>query len=124
MPNHYHLVVETPDARLSRAMKELNGRYSLRFNRRYERDAHLFKNRFGAVLQETHAQLLWTLRYVALNPVERGLCARPDEWPWSSHRALAGVDESPAFLATERALAYLGDTSASAVARYRMLVEQ
>jgi putative transposase len=30
MPNHFHLVLETPDDRLSNAMKALNGRYSLR----------------------------------------------------------------------------------------------
>jgi putative transposase len=53
LPNHYHLVVETPDGELSQAMKALNGRYSLRFNQRYGRDAHLFKNRFGAVRQKT-----------------------------------------------------------------------
>jgi hypothetical protein len=62
-------------------MKALNGRYALRFNRKYARDAHLFKNRFGAVLQDTETQLLWTLRYAVRNPVESGLCAQPEEWP-------------------------------------------
>jgi putative transposase len=81
MPNHFHLVVETPDGRLSEAMKALNGRYALRFNRRYGCDAHLFKNRFGAVSQETTEQFHWTLRYAVRNPVDAGLCADPGEWP-------------------------------------------
>lgn len=119
MPNHYHLVLETLDGALSAAMKAINGRYSLRFNRRYGRDAHLFKNRFGAVLQESESQLLWTLRYTVRNPVESGLCADPGEWPWSSYRACAGVEPAPTFLDLGGALTYFGDTSPTAMARYR-----
>jgi REP element-mobilizing transposase RayT len=122
MPNHFHLVVETPDARLSQAMKALNGRYSLRFNRRHRCDAHLFKNRFGAVLQSSESQLLWTLRYTVRNPVETGMCSRPEEWPWSSYRATVGIGQAPVFLAITRLLSYFGDTSGNAVARYEELM--
>jgi len=103
-------------------MKALNGRYALRFNRRHERDAHLFKNRFGAVQQESESQLLWVLRYTARNPVESGLCAQPDEWPWSSYRACAGLEPAPAFLAVTDVLSYFGNESREAMARYRELV--
>ena len=122
MPNHFHLVVQTPDGRLSEAMKALNGRYALRFNRRYARDAHLFKNRFGAVTQTTESQFLWTLRYVVWNPVEAGLCAEPGEWPWSSYRASLGDVVPPPFLAVTNLWSYFGDVSESAVRRYRALV--
>lgn len=122
MPNHYHLVLETPDGDLSPAIKALNGRYALRFNRRYERDAHLFKNRFGAVLQESDSQFQWTLRYVARNPVERDLCAKADEWPWSSYRACAGLDPAPRFLDLAYMLSFFGNASDEAMARYRKLV--
>jgi putative transposase len=122
MPNHFHIVVETPDGRLSQAMKALNGSYSLRFNRRHHCDAHLFKNRFGAVLQTTEPQVLWTLRYTVRNPVETGLCSLPEEWPWSSYRATVGLTEAPPFLAVTRLHSYFGDTSRKAVARYREFV--
>jgi putative transposase len=122
MPNHYHLVVETLDGRLSDAMKALNGRYALRFNRRHGCDAHLFKNRFGAVAQSTESQFLWALRYAVRNPVELGLCAAPEEWPWSSYRASVGEVESPAFLALARLLSYFGDMPQEAMARYRSFV--
>ncbi len=122
MPNHYHLLVETPDEGLSHGMRELNGRYSLRFNRRHRRDAHLFKNRFGAILQETDEQIVATLRYTARNPVEATLCAEPAEWPWSSSRALAGLERPPAFLDLPRALSYLGAEPEKAMAAYRELV--
>jgi REP element-mobilizing transposase RayT len=122
MPNHYHLVVQTPDGLLSQAMKALNGRYSLRFNRRYGRDAHLFKNRFGAVLQESESQFHWVLRYTVQNPVQVGLCSHPDEWPWSSFRAGAGLEKPPALLDVGGLLSYFGDEPETAMARYRELV--
>jgi putative transposase len=121
MPNHYHLVVETPDGQVSAAMKALNGRYSLRYNRRHGCDAHLFKNRFGAVAQCSEEQLFWTLRYAVRNPVEAGLCADPGEWPWSSYRASVGEDRPPRFLALTKLLSYFGDMPESAMARYRAL---
>ena len=123
MSNHYHLVLIAPETGLSAGMKQLNGRYSLRFNQRYGRDAHLFKNRFGAVVQESEPQIFATLRYVARNPIETRLCARPEEWPWSSYRASAGIERAPRFLDVGTLLTYLGDTPDRATARYRELVE-
>ncbi len=123
MPNHFHLVVETPDGLLSNAMKSLNGRYALRFNRRYTTDAHLFKNRFGATLQSSDAQLKWTLRYVVRNPIDAGVCTEPQQWPWSSYRASVGEVAPPRFLAVRRLRSYFGDTPESAIVRFRELVD-
>jgi putative transposase len=122
MTNHFHLVVETPDDRLSRAMQSLNGRYALRFNRRYSCDAHLFKNRFGAVAQRSTEQLHWTLRYVVRNPVDSGLCADPGEWVWSSYRASVGAIGAPPFLALGRLFSYFGDMPETAMARFRTVM--
>ena len=123
MPNHFHLVVETPDGLLSDAMKSLNGRYALRFNRRYRTDAHLFKNRFGATLQHSDEQLIWTLRYVLRNPVEAGACTEASDWAWSSYKASVGDIAPPRFLAVRRLLSYFGDTPQMAAARLRELVD-
>src|SRR5262245_7521982 len=46
MDNHFHLLVETPEANLSRAMQWLNVSYSVWFNRRRDRSGHLFQGRF------------------------------------------------------------------------------
>jgi REP element-mobilizing transposase RayT len=124
MPNHYHLVIQTPDGRLSDAMKALNGRYALRFNRRYGRDAHLFRNRFGAVVQESESQFVWLLRYTAMNPVESGLCSEPGEWPWSSYRASVGLDSAPPFLDVDGLLTYFGHKPGVAMSRLREFVTQ
>ena len=124
MTNHYHLILRSRDGQLSRAMKALNGRYALRFNRRYGRDAHLFKNRFAAVLQTSASQLLWTLRYAVRNPVVKGMCASPEEWPWSSYRASAGLEQAPAFLDVAGVMKFFGDEFERAVARYRDFVSE
>jgi putative transposase len=92
MGTHYHLIVQTPKPNLSAGMQLLNSRYAQRFNRRHARRGHLFSERFYSVLVETERHLAAVLRYVARNPVEGGLCARPSDWRWSSYRSLIGKE--------------------------------
>ena len=99
MTNHYHLVIQIVDGGLSAGMQWLNGMHSRITNQRSRRSAHLFRNRFSSRVAESDAHLLRACRYVVLNPVRAGLCAYPDEWPWSSYRATAGLDPRPGFLA-------------------------
>ena len=101
MPNHYHLVVETPVASLSRGMRQLGGVYTQRFNRKWSRCGHLFQGRFFSLHVERETHLLELGRYVALNPVRAKLVKRPEEWGWGSYRALAGLEPPPDFLAAE-----------------------
>ena len=84
MPNHYHLVVETTQPRLSDGMHRLNFLYAQGFNDRYERDGHLFQNRFGARLIADERHLERACTYVEENPVRAGLSPRAEDWPWSS----------------------------------------
>lgn len=54
MSNHYHLVIETPEANLSKGMRQLNGVYTQRFNRQHSKVGHLFQGRFkGILVQKT-----------------------------------------------------------------------
>jgi putative transposase len=108
MPNHYHLVVETPEANLSAGMHRLNGGYARWFNRRYNLNGHLFQQRFHAVLVESDWHLLELSRYLALNPVRAGLCRTPAAWPWSSYRLVTEPVPSPAFFARGKVLGYFG----------------
>lgn len=98
MGNHYHLLLETPDANLSAAMRQLNGVYTQRFNRRHERCGHLLQGRFGAELVDGPAHLHEVCRYIVLNPVRAGLVSHPHDWPWSSFLATAGETPAPGFL--------------------------
>jgi putative transposase len=100
MENHYHLLVETPRANLDDAMQRLNGTYAMRFNRSHERTGHVFQGRYGAKLITDDSYALTVVRYIAANPVQAGLCALPEDWPWSSYAATAGLTSSPRFLTT------------------------
>src|SRR5260370_1294251 len=117
LDNHFHLLVETPEANLSRAMQWLNVSYSVWFNRRHDRVGHLFQGRFKAVVVEDDAGWQEVARYVHLNPVRiaalglnkrqrsaarQGVGPAPSaevvaerlrqlrEFRWSSYRAYAG----------------------------------
>jgi REP element-mobilizing transposase RayT len=125
MSNHFHLLLETPEPSLSRGMRQLNGVYTQRFNRRHRRTGHLLQGRFGAVLVERNAHLLELARYVVLNPVRAGMAATPGAWSWSSYRATAGLADGPDWLDIGWLLAQLDPVSTSrARQRYRQFVAE
>lgn len=84
MSNHYHLLLETPFANLSRAIQRLNGDYALYFSRRHKSPGHIFQGRYKAMLVEKDAYLLELSRYIHLNPLRAGVVRRPEEYRWSS----------------------------------------
>ncbi len=126
MGNHYHLLVETPQANLSLGMRGLNGEYTQAFNRRHGRCGHVFQGRFGAVLLEKQSHLLELCRYVVLNPVRaRGMKVhRPEQWHWSSYRATVGLDETPPFLTTDWVLGQYGRGRKQAAEAYKRFVAE
>ena len=91
MTNHYHLLVETPSGNLSRGMRQLNGVYTQRFNRRHSRVGHVFQGRYKAILVQKDAYLLEFSRYVVLNPVRARMVRTARDWAWSNYRATAGM---------------------------------
>ena len=119
MTNHFHLVVDTPHANVSRAMQYLNSRYVECFNEKYGREGHLVERRFWSDLIRTESRAVTTSRYVVLNPVRANLCRHPAEWPWSSYRETVGLAAVPPFLTLDWTLG-LFDGSRD---RYRRFVE-
>ena len=49
MGNHYHLLIQTPEANASRALQWLNVSYSVWFNRRRQRSGPLFQGGFKSI---------------------------------------------------------------------------
>jgi len=86
MSNHYHLLIETPDANLSKGMRQLNGVYTQTHNRTHGRSGHVFQGRYKAILVQKENYLLELSRYIVLNPVRAGMVRSAKEWPWSSYR--------------------------------------
>ncbi len=124
MDNHYHLLLETPNANLSLGMRQLNGRYTQAYNRRHERVGHLLQGRFTAILVEKEAHLLELCRYVVLNPVRAKMVTHPRLWSWSSYRATVGETPAPAWLTTDWILGQFAQRVGVARERYRTFVAE
>jgi len=122
MANHYHLLVETPKAKLSIGMRQLNGIYTQSFNRRHNRVGHLFQGRFKAILVERQSHLLELCRYIVLNPAQVKGRAQASTWKWSSYRATAGLASVPEFLRTDWILEQFGKKRSRAQQQYREFV--
>jgi REP element-mobilizing transposase RayT len=96
MPNHYHLLVQTPDANISRAMRHLNGVYTQVYNRRHEWDGPLFRGRYKSILVSADSYLLQLVRYIHRNPLKADLVKNLKDYQWSSHKGyLSWVMGSP-----------------------------
>lgn len=73
IPNHYHLLVQTPWGNLSRCLRHIDGVYTQRFNRSHGCDGPLFRGRFKSILVDADSYLLPLVRYIHRNPVRAGL---------------------------------------------------
>lgn len=122
MSNHYHLLIETPDANLSKGMKQLNGVYTQRYNQRHKKTGHVFQGRYKAILVEKESYLLELCRYMVLNPVRASVVERPEEWKWSSYLATAGIQKSPEYLTTDWILGQFGNNREDAERQYKEFV--
>ena len=124
MGNHYHLLVETPDANLAKGMRQLNGSYTQWSNRRHRRIGHLLQGRYKAILVDKDSYLLELCRYIVLNPVRAGMVKSPSRWQWSSYRATLGTEDAPAWLSVDALLAQFARSRAVARERYARFVAQ
>jgi REP-associated tyrosine transposase len=118
MTNHYHVVVETPEANLAKGMRQLNGVYTQTVNRHHDRVGHVFQGRYKAILVEKDAYLLELVRYVVLNPVRAGMVAEAAEWPWSSHRAVLLQRSAESWLDRDWILGHFGKQRRVAARKY------
>ena len=95
MTNHFHLVVEAPQPRVSAGMKRINQLHAQRFNRRHDRRGHLFQGRFAAFVIADDDYLEAVCRYVLANPVRAGLTERVEDWRWAGLGTPSLAEGSP-----------------------------
>ena len=91
MTNHVHLQVETSDVEIWKMMKQLNMKYVIYFNAKYDLVGRLFQDRYRAELIEETAYSIRTSRYIHLNPVVAEIAEHPLDYPWSSYRDYVGL---------------------------------
>ncbi len=123
MDNHYHLLLETPAANLSVAMKHFNGIYTQRFNKKHHRVGHLYQGRYKALVVEKETYLKELSRYVVLNPVRARMVKHPKDWKWSSYRATAGLEKPEPWLEVDWILGQFGKERKRAHEAYKRFVE-
>ena len=121
MSNHFHVVLETPNANLVEGMHWLLSTYTIRLNRRHETPGHVFSGRYKSLIVEGNGRgyLRTVCDYVHLNPVRAHLL-RPEErllsYPWSSLAwYLAAPGHRPGWMRVDRLLGEHGigrDTAA------------
>lgn len=122
--NHFHLLVETPNTNLASGMKYLNGVYSQRFNRIHGRIGHLMQDRYYSRIIETDPDCLAVARYVALNPVNAGLCGHPLDWEWGSYRTILGFPSAFDFIDCRLLLSMFTDDTKAARLSFMKFVEE
>ena len=95
MDNHVHFIaVPESSESLARAFGETHRRYSSRINRREGWTGYLWQGRFASFPMEPR-HCYAAIRYVERNPVDAGLVALAEEYPWSSARAHAKKTPDP-----------------------------
>lgn len=124
MPNHYHLLLETPRANLSAILHHLNTSYTNYFNAKMGRVGHLFQGRYRAILVEKDSYALELSRYIHLNPVRAHLVKDPSDYFWSSYLGYVEREKGWGWLQTDFILVQVGGRANEAWRRYRRYVEE
>ena len=106
MGNHYHLLLKTHHANLSRAMQWLGVTYSVYYNNRHKRCGHLFQGRFKSFLILEEAYLKRLLAYIHRNPLRAGIVDRLRDYKWSSYCGLGYGRNSPKWFNANYVLEY------------------
>ncbi|OGP56177.1 MAG: transposase [Deltaproteobacteria bacterium RBG_13_52_11] len=124
LSTHYHLLVQTPDANLSRCMRHINGVYTQRFNREHTSDGQLFRGRYKAIVIDADSYLGEVLRYIHRNPLRAGLVENLDEYPWSSQRGYVSSAKEWDWLYTDMAFSLLTEDRTRRMRVYRRYMSE
>jgi len=122
MGNHYHILVQTPDANLSRCLRHINGVYTQHFNRAHGLDGHLFRGRYKSILLDSDSYLLELIRYIHRNPLEAGMVISLESYPWSSHKGYLSRSDKWDWLHKDYVLKIFSNKNNEALKRYRAFV--
>jgi putative transposase len=120
MPNHYHLIMETPLGNLCKCMQYINSSYTAYYNVKWKRAGHLFQGRYKSILVDADSYIKQLSRYIHLNPVRAKLVKSPEEYKWSSYRYYISTKKAPNFLNTVFTLRLFGNSKKE----YKRFVEE
>jgi len=122
MPNHYHMLIQTPDSNLSRCMRHINGVYTQRYNWVHDCDGQLFRGRFKSILVDGNSYLLQLVRYIHRNPIRSNLTENMDNYKWSSHAGYISSAQKWNWLHKEFILSIISPDPIDQIKAYRQFV--
>ena len=111
----YHLLVKTPEANLSRFMRQVGGLYTQQYQRLKRSDGSLFRGRYKAVLVQEDKYLLPLSRFIhaKVKVSERSI------YPWSSYPYFTRKAKPPRWFNRDAILKQLKTTATKRAAAYR-----
>jgi putative transposase len=125
MSNHVHLLFFSGSSGISKFMRRLLTGYALRYNRRHQRNGHLFQNRYKSIICEEESYLLELVRYIHLNPLRAAVVKSMEElegYRWSGHMILVGKGKND-WQEREYVLYQFHESEGKAIRAYRRFME-
>ncbi|HDP80174.1 MAG TPA: hypothetical protein ENN21_04960 [Spirochaetes bacterium] len=126
LPNHAHILLRSSDAGISWYMRRLLTGYAIRYNKRHQRQGHLFQNRYKSIICQEEVYFQELVRYIHLNPLRAGLVADLNElerYAWCGHGVLMNR-RGAEWQDCEYVLSRFGRTGTTARRRYRNFLAQ
>ena len=124
MTNHYHLVVETPEGNLSLGMRQLNGVYTQRFNRKHGRVGHIFQGRFKSILVDSDSYYITLIRYVIQNPLRANMVKQVGDYSWSSYNSIIGKFQAADWLQVDSLLKRFAQSKQQALLLFSAYIDE
>lgn len=123
MPNHFHLFVFQKDIEaMTEFMKSLGTKYSMYFNKKYQRVGPVFQGRYKAVMVESETQFIYLSKYIHRNPLEILPSGTDlDGYKYSSYQNYLGLFSQP-WLTTDEILSYFSKSNSGE--SYKKFVEE
>ena len=113
MGNHYHLLLETPEANLVSGMQWLQSTYTQRFNVRHREHGHLFQGRYKALLVDPESETYFAVvsSYIHLNPARARLFnlneGKLTDYIWTSYSHYLRPSKRPEWLEVDKVFSCL-----------------
>jgi REP element-mobilizing transposase RayT len=125
MPNHMHILLKSGSYGLSKFMRRLLTGYAITFNKRHNRNGHVFQNRYKSIVCDEDVYFKELVRYIHLNPLRVDLVKDMpslDNYPWCGHSAIMGMN-SREWQDINYVLSDFGATGKDSINNYRKYVE-
>jgi putative transposase len=121
MDNHYHMILESGDIPISKALQLLNTSYSKYFNKKYNRSGGIYEGRYASLLITSQRYYYQLLKYMAFNPVEAGIVKNAKDYKWGAHQHIRSGHSN--IINICKTLSFFSGSEGNAFADYIDLIE-